>query len=69
VKVLPFSYPGHRAWFAKIHEVRFPSERCLPPFGSALHLAGKQGLVELLRAKGYIVKPAPHGLEAKPKAR
>jgi uncharacterized protein YbaP (TraB family) len=35
----------------------------------ALHLAGKQGLVELLRAKGYTVKPAPRGLEAKPKAR
>jgi uncharacterized protein len=35
----------------------------------ALHLAGKEGLVELLRAKGYTVKPAPRGLEAKPKAR
>lgn len=35
----------------------------------ALHLAGKQGLVELLRAKGYTVKPALRGLEAKPKAR
>jgi uncharacterized protein len=35
----------------------------------ALHLAGKEGLVELLRAKGYIVKPAPRGLEAKPKPR
>jgi uncharacterized protein len=34
----------------------------------ALHLAGKQGLVELLRAKGYTVKPAPRGLDAKPKA-
>jgi hypothetical protein len=53
----------------KIHEVRFPSERCLPPFGSALHLAGKQGLLELLRGKGYIVKLAPRGVEAKPKAR
>jgi uncharacterized protein len=35
----------------------------------ALHLAGKQGLVELLRAKGYTVKPALRGLEAKPRAR
>jgi uncharacterized protein YbaP (TraB family) len=35
----------------------------------ALHLAGKEGLVELLRAKGYTVKPAPRGLEAKPRAR
>jgi uncharacterized protein len=34
----------------------------------ALHLAGKQGLVELLRGKGYTVKQAPRGLEAKPRA-
>ena len=50
-----FKSPLNRAWMPKIESYLNGSESCFVVVGAG-HLAGREGLIEALKAKGYSVE-------------